>query len=96
VCLGYLFFRAPSLEAAWASLRSFGAGFRVTFEVNRSWNALLFYAAVSMLLDYLEQRAGEVWIFRQRTWLRSVVYAAMLLSMLRLFAPSEDFIYAEF
>jgi hypothetical protein len=37
-----------------------------------------------------------LWIFRQQTWVRAVVYAAMLLCVLRLFAPSEDFIYAEF
>jgi D-alanyl-lipoteichoic acid acyltransferase DltB (MBOAT superfamily) len=96
VCLAYVFFRAPSLTAAWTTLRSLGAGFSVTFEVNRSWNALLYYAAVSSLLDYLQLRAGELWIFRQQTWLRSVVYVAMLLSVLRLFGPSADFIYAEF
>jgi D-alanyl-lipoteichoic acid acyltransferase DltB (MBOAT superfamily) len=97
VCLGYLFFRAPSLQAAWSTLRTLAAGFTITAEVNRSWNGLLFYAAVSFLLDYLQRRAGDTfWIFRQQTWVRAVVYAAMLLCVLRLFAPSEDFIYAEF
>jgi D-alanyl-lipoteichoic acid acyltransferase DltB (MBOAT superfamily) len=97
VCLGYVFFRAPSLPAAWSSLRSLGSGFTVTFEVSRSWNALAFYFVLSFVLDALQRRAGSVfWIFRQRTWLRALVYAAMLLCMTRLFAPSEDFIYAEF
>lgn len=96
VCLGYLFFRAGSLKEAWGWLRSLGAGFSITFEVNHNWNSLLFYAAVMALLDYLEQRAGELWIWRQQTWVRTVVYAAMMLSVVRLFAPSEDFIYAEF
>lgn len=99
VCLGYVFFRAASMQEAWATLRSLigiGASFSATFEVSRNWSALLYYAAVASLLDYLEQRAGELWILRQRTWVRSVVYAAMMLSVLRLFAPGEDFIYAEF
>jgi alginate O-acetyltransferase complex protein AlgI len=97
VCLAYIFFRAPALPAAWKTLASLGAGMRVTPAVSSVWGPLLFYAGMSLATDHVQRGPGrEFWIFEQKPWLRTVSYAALLLCIMRLFAPNEAFIYAEF
>ena len=97
VCFGYLFFRAPSLNDALGSLHALGRHFAFSPNVRHDWRPVLFFASLSFLLDRLGQRRGGTFgIFQQRTWVRAVCYAIVLLCIIRLFAPSEVFIYAEF
>ncbi|HEX7478093.1 MAG TPA: MBOAT family O-acyltransferase [Polyangiales bacterium] len=97
VCFGYVLFRAPSLASVATTLSDAAAGFAVTLNVGRTWSAVLFYAACLLSLDVMQRRQRDAfWIFAQRPWVRTLCYAVLLLCVVRLFAPGDAFIYAEF
>lgn len=96
VCLGYVFFRAPSLSAAADTLSRLGSGLLITPDVEYAWDGLVFYALLTALLDRQELREGSFWVFDKPVWVRTACYAALLLAVVRLFAPGQEFIYAEF
>lgn len=96
VCVGYVFFRAGTLPHAWLTLQRLGSGIALTEDVGKTWTAVAFYAALLALLDQRRARAGELWIFEQKLWVRAACYGALLLGVVRMFAPGSEFIYAEF
>jgi alginate O-acetyltransferase complex protein AlgI len=97
VLFGYVFFRAPSLAAAFGTLaRMFSPGSVASHHLDWA-GELLLYTALLFGVDLLQRRSGHpFWVFETRHWVRVVCYATLLVCALRFYAPAEDFIYADF
>jgi len=97
VCLGYLFFRAPNLSAAFLQLRSLfhvsGNSIQPAFD----WKVLLGSGLAVFWLQLQVSRSRNVfWIFERTVWYRMAFYLILGFLLLRFYAPSDRFIYFQF
>jgi alginate O-acetyltransferase complex protein AlgI len=96
VCLGYLFFRAPSLAEAFAHLGSIGRGNWFELPPFEGHVLLLSAIAIFALQSLARRHRTPLWVFQQSVVLRTAIYLLLGLILFRLYAPAEKFIYFQF
>jgi D-alanyl-lipoteichoic acid acyltransferase DltB (MBOAT superfamily) len=97
VCLGYVFFRAPTLSAALATLLELCSPFH--WHAPDSYDLLeLFCLGSGVMAVHALQAKPEraLWLFARPVWLRGFCYAAMLFCIARLPGETQRFIYFQF
>lgn len=97
VVIGWTFFRAPDIGIAFAWLGEMlvPLDFRIT-DVNLSWVLPgLPLAAVVLLIEWYS-RGLAVPLLPRKTWMRWVLYCAVLYAVGYFFAESQTFIYFQF
>lgn len=96
VCLGYLFFRAPSLQEAFGHMASLvhGDWFRLpSFDPH----VMILCALPIFALQYqIKKSRSPFWIFEKSVTFRTVFYILLGVAILRLYSPAEKFIYFQF
>jgi D-alanyl-lipoteichoic acid acyltransferase DltB (MBOAT superfamily) len=97
VCLGYVFFRAPSLAAAGELFATLSRAPLWHDAVGRRVAPLVCLIVVTLGLDLMKLHAkGHEWVFTRPVWLRALCYVAILVCLLRFRAPVEQFAYLQF
>jgi alginate O-acetyltransferase complex protein AlgI len=97
VIIGYAFFRAHTVHAGVVMLcrRLFDVPFYAHGLLGRALplGALI---GTMLLLDLMPARTrDEVWIFSRPLWFRAVCYAALLMCVLKFWAPAQPFVYLQ-
>lgn len=97
VCLGWLFFRADSLDQALMILGRMARGFQ--FEPS-TWNmliALMSYATPLIAVQLWQAREGDAWVLRRAPpWVQGAAFGAMFYLVALYGAVSDAFIYFQF
>ena len=97
VCLGYVFFRAPTSQAALDQISQLFRGSWNPLALSVDWPILVACASAAMWLQWSISRSRNVfWIFERSVRFRMGFYLALLMLLLRFYAPSERFIYFQF
>lgn len=97
VCLGYVFFRAATLQEAVSQLRGLLTGPWDPLALTVDWAILLPCGVTALGFQWSVARSRSVfWIFDKSVWFRVVFYLVLLMLVLRFYAPSERFIYFQF
>ena len=97
ICLGYLFFRAHSLGAAFEQMGALARGNWNPMAVQFSRLELLFTAVGMLSLHWAVYKWKNVfWIFDRSLWFRVVVYIALGYLLTRFYAPAVRYIYFQF
>jgi D-alanyl-lipoteichoic acid acyltransferase DltB (MBOAT superfamily) len=97
VCLGYMFFRAPTVTAAWRQLESLFQSSGNPIGPGFDWKVLVFSGlAVFWQQWHVSKSRNVFWIFECTVWYRVAVYLILGFLLLRFYAPSDRFIYFQF
>ncbi len=96
VCLGYIFFCAPSFSVACEHIHNLFLG---PWAGLPHWNPAVLVASVIgiFLIQIQIRRTGSpFWVFRLGVWPRTLLYIILGFLLLRFYAPAEKFIYFQF
>ncbi|HVU04661.1 MAG TPA: MBOAT family O-acyltransferase [Polyangiaceae bacterium] len=97
VCFAYVFFQAESVPAAFATLSRLARPWTITEHIQDHWYDLTVMSVLLFGLDFLARwRKSPLWVFSQPVWIRAVCYGVVLFCIVRLHAPAEAFVYAQF
>jgi len=97
VCLGYLFFHAPSIGIALHHLGALFSGPWNPLEVFFSRQVFAWSLVGTLFLHVGSFRAGSVfWIFDRSLWFRVPVYIVLGYLLFRCYAPAVRYIYVQF
>lgn len=97
VCLGYVFFRAPSLGAAFEQLGALVGGPLVPAGFSPDWATLVLCTMAVVGLHVVQLRTNtQFWVFKMPLRTRVAFYAVLLFVLVRFYAPAETFIYFQF
>ena len=98
VCLGWLFFRAGSMQQAWGMLAKIATDFAPTEFTTYCFASILFYAGPWMVFEFWQDRTADPVRLTKVHWgLRAAAYSylAIMILVFRPMVPSE-FIYFPF
>ena len=98
VCVGWLFFRADSIEQAWALLSRFTVNWHWTPFASYGFSLGAFFMVPLLAFEIWVERRGDLLALTKVHWLpRTLVYLFVLLALIY-FAPDRpsEFIYFQF
>jgi alginate O-acetyltransferase complex protein AlgI len=98
VCIGWIIFRAQSLNQIFYMLKSVFLNFNLTAQVLASFKSLLFYTFVLMCVQWLQFKKRDLFFVRSLTPVIKTAFYALIFYLLFVYsAPSsKEFIYFQF
>ena len=96
-CLGYVFFRAPSVAAGWHTLARLISPAGMTDRTPGWLGQLSVYLVAVGFFHWMQYKHKNVfWIFDRPLWVRALCYGTLAFCTMRFYAPAEKFIYFQF